>query len=275
MMASDRRPTLPYTELDSRRSSYLDQISIVSRRSRLHLYIIVRSSVVLSPPRPLPRSSRILYLAQAGVAVTTLFVAFHSTPDATKEQIQTLSRASLQRFQEAAKHAVGGSSPLPNALACVNSDGGGGSSYQYPKILHTPQGYSALSRKDNPWRERFLVPLYACNEQETGSQMHVRQLLHLAKALNRTLVLPNWGFGVRFSVSSLPSLACFRKWETLTSAADANLRTRTSRYPPSAIVGRTRSTLSTRPSRRIALACGPSHTGSGWTISLASSGGSR
>lgn len=68
---------------------------------------------------------------------------------------------------------------------------------QYPPLLHAPlRGYGALSSVHNPWRERFLVPLYACNEQETGSQMHVRQLLHLAKALNRTLVLPNWGFGV-------------------------------------------------------------------------------
>lgn len=68
---------------------------------------------------------------------------------------------------------------------------------QYRPLLHAPpKGYGALSRTDNPWRERFLVPLYACNEQETGSQMHMRQLLHLAKATNRTLVLPNWGFGV-------------------------------------------------------------------------------
>jgi hypothetical protein len=68
---------------------------------------------------------------------------------------------------------------------------------QYPPLLHPPlRGYGALSTVQNPWRERFLVPLYACNEQETGSQMHMRQLLHLAKALNRTLVLPNWGFGV-------------------------------------------------------------------------------
>ncbi|KDE05703.1 hypothetical protein MVLG_03937 [Microbotryum lychnidis-dioicae p1A1 Lamole] len=75
--------------------------------------------------------------------------------------------------------------------------GRGNNDQGYSEPLYPPiEGYGALSRSDNPWRERFLVPTYACNEQETGSQMHVRQLLHLAKALNRTLVLPNWGFGI-------------------------------------------------------------------------------
>lgn len=95
---------------------------------------------------------------------------------------------------------------MPEWRDAVNREGGELNSmleeeqhphYQYPPLLHAPaKGFGALSRTDNPWRERFLVPLYACNEQETGSQMHVRQLLHLAKATNRTLVLPNWGFGV-------------------------------------------------------------------------------
>lgn len=37
---------------------------------------------------------------------------------------------------------------------------------EYPEPSYPPpKGYGALSRSDNPWRERFLVPTYACNEQ--------------------------------------------------------------------------------------------------------------
>lgn len=141
---------------------------------------------------------------------------FHATPNSTRAQISTISRSSLQRLQDsaaaaayAAKHAAVGSwaetptCDTPEWREAVNREGDHKLveeqpyQAQYPPLLHAPaKGYGALSRLDNPWRERFLVPLYACNEQETGSQMHVRQLLHLAKATNRTLVLPNWGFGV-------------------------------------------------------------------------------
>lgn len=134
---------------------------------------------------------------QAAVTVTALFVIFHSTPDSTKDQLQSYSRASLQKFHDSViGGSAGGSRGKAAACALPERPGFDEPTYQYPTLLHTPVGYGALSRKDNPWRERFLVPLYACNEQETGSQMHVRQLLHLAKSLNRTLVLPNWGFGV-------------------------------------------------------------------------------
>ncbi|KAK4698363.1 hypothetical protein P7C70_g7915, partial [Phenoliferia sp. Uapishka_3] len=182
-MVPPRRPTVPYTELgqgDQRRPSYLEQLTVVAhasaRRGKQHLYIV------------------------AAVTVTLIFVLLHSTPDATRQQLQNLSLASLHRLQDAVIKGGGSISPeaCPDAAVPVAGDdlGSGTSDYQYPKLLHTPSGYGSLSRKDNPWRERFLVPLYACNEQETGSQMHVRQLLHLAKELNRTLVLPNWGFGI-------------------------------------------------------------------------------
>ncbi|KAM0752719.1 hypothetical protein T439DRAFT_323330 [Meredithblackwellia eburnea MCA 4105] len=158
-----------------RRPSYLEQLTVVAhssaRRGKQHIWLITFGVIAF------------------------LFIAFHSTPASTKEQLGSLSRASLQRIQDAAKHAVGSSSTSNRPQNCPDS-WTGESGYNYPRILHTPAGYGALSRKDNPWRERFLVPLYACNEQETGSQMHVRQLLHLAKALNRTLILPNWGFGI-------------------------------------------------------------------------------
>lgn len=66
-------------------------------------------------------------------------------------------------------------------------------------------GYGSISNPENPFRDRYLVPVYACNEQETSSQRHVRQLLYLAKALKRTLVLPNWGTG-------LPQLSPHQKY---------------------------------------------------------------
>ncbi|SCV70240.1 BQ2448_1634 [Microbotryum intermedium] len=109
--------------------------------------------------------------------------------DETEERLRAEGQPALnkQHVQE-----------IENGWKLHEDDMGKGNMDQgYPEPLYPPvEGYGALSRSDNPWRERFLVPTYACNEQETGSQMHVRQLLHLAKALNRTLVLPNWGFGI-------------------------------------------------------------------------------
>ena len=111
---------------------------------------------------------------------------------------------------------------------------------QRPELLPPPEpGFGSISSPKNPYRNRFLVPLFACNEQETGSQMHVRQLLHLAKALNRTAVLPNWGFGVR---SHKPAT---ERW------ADTSHRSR-----PSRTAGHTRSTTSTRSSGPTTLASG-------------------
>lgn len=151
---------------------------------------------------------------------------------------------------------------MPEWRDAVNREGGELNSmleeeqhphYQYPPLLHAPaKGFGALSRTDNPWRERFLVPLYACNEQETGSQMHVRQLLHLAKATNRTLVLPNWGFGV--------SWYCLRSFCSLRRANAEHAPTRS---PPFPTAVPTPSTPSTRPNRPTQSVCGPCHIGHG------------
>ncbi|KAM0786767.1 hypothetical protein ACM66B_002202 [Microbotryomycetes sp. NB124-2] len=195
------------------------------------------------------RPTRCILLGLSLVCVVLL--CSYATPDATRDHLSTLSRSSLQRFQDsaaaaayAAKNAVnpwregigsGQDAPARDSDGAEfesDTDSTRGDSARRPPprpwgdaAMHRPhetpleeegyitaaateesqypapsdeplEGFGALSRLDNPWRERFLVPLYACNEQETGSQMHVRQLLHLAKTLNRTLVLPNWGFGI-------------------------------------------------------------------------------
>ncbi|KAK4052681.1 hypothetical protein OIV83_001968 [Microbotryomycetes sp. JL201] len=207
------------------------------RRSSI-LHVLATRSVNRSRP------TRCMLLGLSVVCVVLL--CSYATPDATRDHLSTLSRESLQRFQDsaaaaayAAKNAVnwretdlssrpggvtganqlgtdtmdgdelqqhaqkppprpwGDAAPHRQHETPLEEEGYLAAHSQYPAPSETPlEGFGALSRLDNPWRERFLVPLYACNEQETGSQMHVRQLLHLAKTLNRTLVLPNWGFGI-------------------------------------------------------------------------------
>jgi hypothetical protein len=258
-----------------------------------------RSSVLqtLTAVAPLHRNRTRAFILLL-VLIATLIVTFQATPETTREQLGTLSRQSLQRLQQAALNAAkkAGSwreecsvSQQPQLDEAPKQDVDNAWAFKpddipdtpgYPPLLHPPPpGFGVLSRVDNPWRERFLVPLAACNEQVGGRLRRLNRLpagsLQLARRLAgngqpdaRQATTPS-----RKGDQQDPRPSQLGIWRERFCALTATCFTRKltpqcPRFPPSVIVDPTRSTRSTKPSRPTLPVCGPYRTEPGPTTSL-------